>query len=81
MIESLPIKERKPGRPRSIPAHVEPVVIKLYAKGYGYRSIANILRNSEYGLNPHFSSVRQTLIRLGLVKCNWSEPLRLDTKG
>jgi hypothetical protein len=74
MIDSLPIKERKPGRPRAIPAHVEPVVVKLYAKGYGYRSIANIHRNSEYGLNPHFCSIRQTLIRLGIVQSNKRSP-------
>lgn len=57
-------KARKPGRPRAIPEDMEPVVSELYYQGHGYRVIARILRN-EHGLNPHFSSVRQTLIRLG----------------
>jgi hypothetical protein len=61
------IKDRKPGRPRAVPEDLEPVVIDLYKRGYGYRAIARILKSREYGLNPHFSSVRQTLIRLGEV--------------
>ncbi len=40
----------------------------LYERGYGYRAIARILRGSDYDINPHFSSVRLTLIRLGKVK-------------
>jgi len=56
-------KLRKAGRPRAIPAELEPVVVGLYRQGYGYRAIARILRN-EYGINPHFSSVRKTLIGL-----------------
>ena len=58
---------RKPGRPRAIPEEYEPVVIALYEEGYGYRAIARILRE-EYGLNPDYTSVRRTLIRLGKVK-------------
>ena len=65
----LPQKEaKKPGRPRAIPAEFEPIVTELYEKNYGYRAIARILRSPEYGLNPHYSSVRQALIRLGIVK-------------
>ena len=62
-------RSRKPGRPRAIPGKLEPVVINLYRQGSGYRSIARILRN-EYGHNPHFSSVRKVLIRLGEIKRN-----------
>ena len=58
---------RKPGRPRAISPELEPVVIELYQRGYGYRAIANILRQ-DYHANPHFSSVRQTLIRLGKLE-------------
>ena len=57
---------RKPGRPRAIPEEFEPVVVELYDRGYGYRAIARILRE-EYGLNPDYTSVRRTLIRLGKV--------------
>ena len=66
-IKSMPIKTRKPGRPRAVPEGLEPVVVDLYERGYGYRAIARILNSREYGANPHFSSVRQTLIRLGKV--------------
>ena len=66
-VEVLPVKARKPGRPRAIPEALESVVIKLYRQGYGYRAIARILRN-EYEINPHFSSVRKTLLRLGVIK-------------
>ena len=59
-------KARKPGRPRAIPKDMEPVVSELYDQRYGYRAIARILRH-EFGLNPHYSSVRKTLIRLGKV--------------
>jgi len=62
-------KARKPGRPRAIPEDLESVVVELYRQGHGYRAIARILRN-EYDINPHFSSVRKTLIRLGEVKRN-----------
>ena len=58
---------RKPGRPRAIPEEYEPVVIAMYEEGYGYRAIARRLRE-EYGLNPDYTSVRRTLIRLGKVK-------------
>jgi len=67
MSTRVPVKARRPGRPRAIPKHIEPIVIKLYNHGYGYRAIARILHSPDYGLNPHFSSVRQTLIRLGKV--------------
>lgn len=67
MVRLPPVKARKPGRPRAIPKALEPVVVELYIRGYGYRAIANILRQ-ESGINPHFSSVRQTLIRLGEVR-------------
>jgi len=59
---------RKPGRPRAIPRKLESVIVDLYERGYGYRAIARILRGSDYGINPHFSSVRLTLIRLGRVE-------------
>ena len=62
------IKHRKPGRPRAIPEDIEPVVVDLYERGYGYRAIACILNSQEYGINAHFSSIRKTLIRLGKVK-------------
>jgi hypothetical protein len=67
MVRALPTKDRRPGRPRAIPRELESVVVDLYEKGYGYRAIARILNGPEYGINPHFSSVRQTLIRLGKV--------------
>ena len=60
-------RARKPGRPRAIPDALELTIVELYGRGYGYRAIARILRN-EYGINPHFSSVRKTLIVLGDVK-------------
>ena len=66
-VESMPTKARLPGRPRAIPEHIEPVVIGLWQKGYGYRAIARILNTSEYGISAHFSSIRKTLIRLGKV--------------
>ena len=59
---------RKPGRPRAIPRKLEPLIVDLYDHGHGYRAIARILRSSDYGINPHFSSVRLTLIRLGKIK-------------
>ena len=67
MVKAMPIKARRPGRPRAIPKDIEPVVAELWERGYGYRTIARILNSPEYGLNPHFSSVRQALIRLGKV--------------
>ena len=66
-VKLVPVKIRKSGRPRAVPESIEPVVVDLYDRGYGYRAIARILNSSEYGLNPHFSSVRQVLIRLGKV--------------
>jgi hypothetical protein len=62
-----PEKARKCGRPRAIPVELESLVAELYERGYGYRAIANYLRGPEYGINPHFSSVRKLLIELGKV--------------
>ena len=67
MVEAIQVKARRPGRPRAIPKDIEPVVVELYERGYGYRGIARILNTSNYGLNPHYSSVRKALIRLGKV--------------
>jgi len=67
MVTSAEKHVRKPGRPRAIPEKYEPEVAAMYDQGYGYRAIARILRK-EYGLNPDFTSVRRTLIRLGKVK-------------
>jgi len=66
-VMSMPIKVRRPGRPRAIPEDMEPVVVELYDRGYGYRAIARELNTPEYGINAHFSSIRKTLIRLGKV--------------
>ena len=66
-VTEMPVKARKAGRPRAIPEDMEPVVVELYDRGYGYRAIARILNTPEYGLNVHFSSVRKTLMRLGKV--------------
>jgi hypothetical protein len=68
MVEQSPEHPRKPGRPRAIPRAYESAVVDLYEQGYGYRAIARMLREPEYGLNPDFSTVRRTLIRLGKVK-------------
>lgn len=68
MDKSMPIKTRKPGRPRAIAEDIKPVVIDLYTRGYGYRAIARILNSDEFGIHVHFSSIRKTLIRLGKVK-------------
>jgi len=67
MVKEMPIKLRKAGRPRAIPEDMEPVVVELYGKGYGYRAIARVLNSSDYGVNAHFSSIRKTLVRLGKV--------------
>jgi hypothetical protein len=67
MVKEMPVKARKAGRPRAIPKGIEPVVVELYDRGYGYRAIAAILNTTEYGINAHFSSIRKTLIRLGKV--------------
>ena len=55
-------------RPGAIPEDIVPVVISLWKRGYGYRVIARVLNGPGYGLNPHFSSVRQALIRAGEVQ-------------
>jgi hypothetical protein len=62
----IPPTIRKPGRPREIPAELEPVLIDLYRLGYGYRAIARILRK-DYHLNLDFSTVKRTLKRLGIL--------------
>lgn len=66
-VDAVLEKVRKQGRPRAIPEEMEPVLVDLYRHGHGYRAIARILR-SGHGLNPHYSSVRKTLIRLGEVR-------------
>ena len=66
MVAPVEKHPRKPGRPRAIPKEYEPVVAEYYDRGYGYRAIARVLRE-EYGLNPDYTSVRRTLIRLGKV--------------
>ncbi len=58
---------RKPGRPRAILKEYESVVADMYDQGDGYRAIARRLREPEYGLNPDYTSVRRTLVRLGKV--------------
>ncbi len=68
-----PVKARKPGRPRAISVELEPVVVELYHQGYGYRAISNILRE-EYHINPHYSSVRLALKRLGLLPAYTDQP-------
>ena len=68
MVKPMPIKARKPGRPRVVPEEIEPIVADLYNRGHGYRAIARILNSEEYGINAHFSSIRKALIRLGKVK-------------
>ncbi len=67
IVMEKPIKTRRAGRPRAIPEDLEPVVIKLWERGYGYRAIARMLNTPDYGVNAHFSSIRKTLIRLGKV--------------
>lgn len=69
-----PIKVRKPGRPRAVPVELEPVVVELYHRGYGYRAISNILQK-EYHINPHCSSVRLVLKRLSLLPVYPHQPL------
>src|SRR3989304_4004802 len=54
------ITVRKSGRPRAIPAELEPVLIDLYRLGYGDRSIFRILRNN-YHINPDFSTAKRPL--------------------
>ena len=58
---------RKPGRPRAIPEEYESVVAEMYDQGDGYRAIARRLREPEYGLNPDYTTVRRTLIRLAKI--------------
>jgi hypothetical protein len=58
-----PPKERKPGRPLAIAPELEPIVVELYRRGYGYRSIARVLRE-EYGASPSFTTVKRLLLKL-----------------
>ena len=67
MVKSVEKNLRKPGRPTAIPREYQSAVLTLYEEGHGYRAIARVLRE-EYGLNPDYTSVRRTLIRLGKVK-------------
>ncbi len=66
-VEAVLKKVRKPGRPRAIPEEMVPGLVERYNRGYGYRASARILRK-DYGLNPHYSSVRKTLVHLGEVR-------------
>jgi hypothetical protein len=59
---------KKPGRPRAIPEEYESLVVAMYDDGNGYRAIARRLR--EYGLNPDYTTVRRTLVRLVKVPNN-----------
>jgi transposase len=59
-------KVRRPGRPRAIPSKLEPAVVELHKRGYGYRAVARILRN-EYGISADFSTVKRVLKRLGCI--------------
>jgi transposase len=74
----LPVKERKPGRPRAISAELEPIVVEIYRRGYGYRSICCIL-GEEYHVSADYTTVRRVLKRLGIVdqkqQTNFREPL------
>ncbi len=63
---AAPVKSRKPGRPRAIPVELEHAVANFHRQGHGYRAIARILRE-DYHINPHYSSVRLLLKRLGLL--------------
>lgn len=53
----VPPQSNLKGRPRAIPEELEPVVKNLLLKGYGYKSVARILRE-DYGLNLDWSRVR-----------------------
>ena len=64
---TLPPRDRLPGRPRAIPAELEPAVVEHYRVGYGYRAIVHILED-EYGLSPDYSTVRRLLKRLGVSR-------------
>jgi len=73
----VPLTIRKPGRPRAIPAELEPVVTDLHRLGYGYRAIARILRE-EYHISPDFSTIKRVLKRLGILPHHGS-PSKLST--
>jgi hypothetical protein len=61
-------RPRKPGRPRAIPKEYEPDIVAMYLQGYGYRAIVRKLREEGYGLNPDYTTVRRTLIRLRVLE-------------
>ena len=45
------IKERKPGRPRTIPEELEDEVISIYRQGFGYRTTAHELEKKDIYVN------------------------------
>ncbi len=51
--------ERKPGRPRIIPKELEPEVISLYRRGFGYRATAREL--GKKGISVNWSTVRRLI--------------------
>jgi len=55
--------QRKPGRPRAIPADKIDEVIAMYESGMGYRSISNELVNR--GLYADWSTVRRVIKKYG----------------
>jgi hypothetical protein len=59
IVKQVPAKARKPGRPRAIPEEIEPIVVELYNRGYGYRPIARILRTTN---NPPSSRIQRGYI-------------------
>ena len=64
-LEMCQVVPRKPGRPKVIPTNLIPCTIQLYKDGFGYRSIANILR--EEGISVNWSTVRR-LIKEELIR-------------
>ncbi|MFC1901445.1 hypothetical protein ACFLX3_00740 [Chloroflexota bacterium] len=64
---SSDIRERKPGRPRAIPKELEPEVINIYRKGFGYRATARELGKKDISVN--WSTLRR------LIKENLDENL------
>jgi transposase len=62
----ISVRERKPGRPRAIPPELEPIVVEIYHRGYGYRAITRIL-SDEYHVSPDYTTVKRVLKRLGML--------------
>ncbi len=59
-LEMCDCAPRKRGRPKVIPKHLTPGIIRLYKEeGLGYRSIANILK--EEGIIVNWSTVRRLI--------------------